>query len=86
MTNLVQWVYRYVFDRFQFHMTLTGPVSAEDRESVEKRLKDHFEPLLEEDFHVDAITLCEQESPDADFVATSRFEFRQMELEGANER
>ncbi|PSH56472.1 DUF1045 domain-containing protein [Phyllobacterium sophorae] len=83
MTNLVQWGYPYVFDRFQFHMTLTGPVSAEDREGVKTRLKRQFGPLLDEDFLVDAITLFEQEGPHADFVATSRFAFREMQLEGS---
>ena len=66
-------------------MTLTGEVSAEDRPNIENRLKARFGPLLDEDFHVDAITLFEQENPDADFVATSRFEFRQRQLEGAAE-
>ncbi|RWI63658.1 MAG: DUF1045 domain-containing protein [Mesorhizobium sp.] len=87
MTNLVRWGYPYVFDRFRFHMTLTGPVPAEDHEKVERRLKDRFEPLLDEDFHVDGITLFEQARAGANFVATSRLSFRQMQLEGTgNER
>ncbi|MER9390389.1 DUF1045 domain-containing protein [Mesorhizobium sp. M0435] len=51
-------------------MTLTGHIPPEDRECVEKRLKDHFEPLLDGDFQIDAITVFEQECPEADFVAT----------------
>lgn len=72
-THLVQWGYPYVFDRFRFHMTLTGPVAGSEREDVARRLDAAFAPLLDEDFHVDAITLFEQPDPQSGFVVTARF-------------
>jgi hypothetical protein len=34
MINLDRWGYPYVFDDFQFHMTLTGPLVGDDREQT----------------------------------------------------
>lgn len=76
MTHLVQWGYPYVFECFQFHMTLTGRAATVDRQSVALHLERLFKPLLDEDFHIDAVTLFEQKRPQSDFVAISRFEFR----------
>lgn len=72
-THLVQWGYPYVFDRFRFHMTLTGPVGESEREDVAYRLDAAFAPLLDEDFHVDALTLFEQPEQQSGFVVTARF-------------
>jgi putative phosphonate metabolism protein len=78
MRHVEQWGYPYVFERFRFHMTLTGPVAAGEREGVAQRLEKLFQPLLDETFHIDAITLFEQEIPETDFVATSRFGFQPL--------
>ncbi|ATU95184.1 DUF1045 domain-containing protein [Phyllobacterium zundukense] len=73
-TNLVLWGYPYVFDRFRFHMTLTGPVQASRREAVGEQLKAMFDPLLlAEDFYIDALTLFVQDNPGGDFLARTRF-------------
>ncbi|UVK48270.1 DUF1045 domain-containing protein (plasmid) [Mesorhizobium sp. AR07] len=74
ITNLVRWGYPYVFDRFRFHMTLTGPVQASRREAVGGQLKAMFDPvLLAEDLHIDALTLFVQDNPGGDFLAQTRF-------------
>jgi hypothetical protein len=40
--NLDRWGYPYVFDDFQFHMTLTGPLVADDREQALQWLTTEF--------------------------------------------
>lgn len=42
LSHLVSWGYPYVFDQFQFHMTLTGPVPQAERVAVENALAAHF--------------------------------------------
>lgn len=78
-TLLVQWGYPYVFDRFRFHMTLTGQVPEGRREQVAHRLEARFGVLLDEDFHIDVISLFEQESPESPFVVTDRFGLRPLQ-------
>ncbi|QRM32580.1 DUF1045 domain-containing protein [Microvirga sp. VF16] len=70
---LEQWGYPYVFDRFRFHLTLTGPVPEAARDGVARRLEALFAPLLDEDFLLDALTLFEQDHPAGEFTATARF-------------
>ncbi|MGZ9722689.1 DUF1045 domain-containing protein [Rhizobium miluonense] len=71
--HLVRWGYPYVFDRFRFHMTLTNRIQPEERSRVEAELELRLGHLLDEDFAIDAVTLFDQESPDADFVVRRRF-------------
>ncbi|QRM33379.1 DUF1045 domain-containing protein (plasmid) [Microvirga sp. VF16] len=70
---LEQWGYPYVFDRFRFHLTLTGPVPESARDGVARRLEALFASLLDEDFPLDALTLFEQDHPAGEFVAIARF-------------
>lgn len=42
MINLDRWGYPYVFDDFQFHMTLTGPLIADDRAHTQQWLTAEF--------------------------------------------
>ena len=41
-SNLDRWGYPYVFDDFRFHMTLTGPLTADDRGRALAWLKAEF--------------------------------------------
>jgi len=43
IANLDQWGYPYVFDEFQFHLTLTGPLGLERRASIAALLQARFE-------------------------------------------
>lgn len=43
---LDRWGYPYVFDRFQFHMTLSGPVEAAALPVVEAAVREVFMPIL----------------------------------------
>lgn len=44
--NLMDWGYPYVFEAFEFHMTLTGPVADEDADAVEAVLRQTFAPFI----------------------------------------
>jgi putative phosphonate metabolism protein len=61
--HLEQWGYPYVFDTFQFHMTLTGPLRAEQRAQTLAFLADAF-ARLPGDAHrlcIDRIALLRQD-------------------------
>ncbi len=71
--NLVQWGYPYVFDEFRFHMTLTGRVPAERRDTVEGVLLDHFTEFHSRPLPVTGLALFREPSRGADFTVHSLF-------------
>ncbi|PIP01297.1 DUF1045 domain-containing protein [Pleomorphomonas carboxyditropha] len=73
--NLKTWGYPYVFGRFRFHMSLTGPVPEELRAAVGGHLAELFADSLRQPVVLDALTIFMEEVPEADFVALSRAEF-----------
>lgn len=64
---LMRWGYPYVFDEFRFHMTLTGPVEADDRSSVQAALEAHFAELIREPVNIDSLALFEETKPGGAF-------------------
>ena len=72
--NLDTWGYPYVFDDFQFHMTLTGSLEPEDRHRIEPVLRVLLldVPLT---VTIDAVTLFRQDDPTGRFVVQQRFPF-----------
>ena len=73
--NLRTWGYPYVFERFRFHMSLTGPVPDPLADEIGAELKRRFEPCLAEPLRVDALAIFMEETPGTDFVALSRTAF-----------
>jgi Protein of unknown function (DUF1045) len=67
------WGYPYVFDHFQFHMTLTGPLAPKDAEPMQRALAHYYAPF-DGPVDIDAITICRQPSRDARFEIWQRFE------------
>lgn len=65
---LADWGYPYVFETFQFHMTLTGPVAEEARGAVEDVLRARFAPFLGRPLAVDSLCLFVEPAPPGDFV------------------
>jgi putative phosphonate metabolism protein len=65
--HLDRWGYPYVMDDFRFHMTLTGRLGSERRESVLAMLQARFAALDLAELAIDRIAVFRQES------ATSRF-------------
>ncbi|MBY5720926.1 DUF1045 domain-containing protein [Rhizobium leguminosarum] len=71
--QLVRWGYPYVFESFRFHMTLTNRIAEHQRPSLEAELRNHFGTIVDEDYAIDALTLFEQQNPEADFFVRRRF-------------
>lgn len=65
---LDQWGYPYVFDEFQFHMSLTGPVPVERQEDVYTALKRHFRAFVGEPISISHLALFEEPASGADFA------------------
>lgn len=71
LKNLYLWGYPYVFERFRFHMTLTGRVSEAEAPRVEQAIVEHFGPLLEEPLEIDTLALFVEPEPGAPFMVRS---------------
>ena len=67
LANLHRWGYPYVFDEFRFHMTLTGPVDAENSTRIEQALHTFFDPVLSEPVEVRNVALFVEEEKNAPF-------------------
>lgn len=74
---LTRWGYPYVFEAWQFHMTLTGPLDTGERARVQAALDEYLKPALTDgDWAVDAICLFRQENRGAPFRLWARFPFQ----------
>ncbi len=72
-TYLQRWGYPYVLDEFRFHLTLTGPLPAEDAERAEAALRplvSRFEP---EPFVINEICLFADPGDGSSFRIVARF-------------
>jgi putative phosphonate metabolism protein len=65
------WGYPYVFEEFRFHMTLTGRLHHDERDTVRHALADLYRPLAAP-LHVDAITVFQQPARDQRFSVLAR--------------
>jgi len=66
--NLERWGYPYVFEDFRFHMTLTGPIDAADREIVLDYLRSLFHDAHGiRPIRIDRLCLVRQDWPSARF-------------------
>lgn len=71
LKNLYLWGYPYVFERFRFHMTLTGRVGDDEAPRVEQAILEHFGSLLDEPLEVDTLALFVEPEPGAPFMVRS---------------
>ncbi|MFK7837604.1 MAG: DUF1045 domain-containing protein [Sulfitobacter sp.] len=60
--QMLNWGYPYVFEDFNFHMTLTGKVPRAQAKEVLDRVTDAFVPIIPERMELDAITLMGQDA------------------------
>lgn len=72
--NLARWGYPYVFNEFQFHITLTGPLPRAQHDIALKTAQDYFTPYLPEPFVMDGLTLVGEHATDERFYEIERFE------------
>ncbi|MFZ1416450.1 MAG: DUF1045 domain-containing protein [Defluviicoccus sp.] len=73
---LARWGYPYVFEAWQFHMTLTTRLEAFEFDRLKPELVDYFGPgLADHDGAIDAICLFAQPNRRAPFRLSARFPF-----------
>ncbi|WP_213769342.1 DUF1045 domain-containing protein [Bradyrhizobium sp. dw_78] len=73
---LDRWGYPYVMDEFRFHMTLTGRLPAERRETIVALLRQRFAALQMTSLAIDQIALFRQDHPLARFQITGQWPLR----------
>jgi putative phosphonate metabolism protein len=71
--HLERWGYPYVFDRFRFHMTLTGPLAEPERGKVKTILHAAMAAYLSEPVPIDQLVLFTQTHRVAPFRIVHRF-------------
>ena len=71
LANLHRWGYPYVGDDFSFHMTLTGPVEANEAAAVHAALSEVFRPVLGQPVAVASIALFVEKTPGAPLAVHS---------------
>jgi 2'-5' RNA ligase len=69
---LDRWGYPYVLDEFRFHMTLAGPLAADQRQKWCAALGDAFAAQADEEVTIDAISLMRQDDRGARFRVVMR--------------
>ncbi|ASY72441.1 phosphonate metabolism protein [Sinorhizobium fredii USDA 205] len=69
--NLVAWGYPYVFEEFQFHLTLTGPVPDEMRSVMRETLEAAFEPFIGRPLNISTVALFIEPQRGAPFTVHS---------------
>ena len=70
---LERWGYPYVMEEFRFHMTLTGRLSAERRESVLAILRQRFAALNMNSIAVDRLALFRQSNANSRFQIVRQY-------------
>jgi putative phosphonate metabolism protein len=70
-SNLLSWGYPYVFESFQFHMTLTGPVPVERQTAMKALLEQTFEPFIGKPLGVTSLALFTEHARGAPFTVHS---------------
>lgn len=76
---LMRWGYPHVFEEFRFHMTLTGPIDASERDRVQAILEDHFSGMLPVRVEMDSMGLFEEVKPGGEFNIIAWGELRRHE-------
>ncbi len=73
--QLLAFGYPHIFEDFQFHMTLAGPLEPARQEDVYQQLLAVSPPFEQRSFVVDAISIYEQADRDQPFIQTARLPF-----------
>jgi hypothetical protein len=74
--HLLRWGYPYVFDRFRFHVSLTGPLDAAEAHRLMPPLAALFAPAIRESLRLDAVALFAEAEAGAPFSLIERFALR----------
>ncbi len=74
--HLDRWGYPYVLDDFRFHMTLSGRIPAERRETVRTMLRERFVVLEQPALSIDRIAVFRQDDTRSSFRIISHYPLR----------
>jgi len=74
--HLDRWGYPYVMEDFRFHMTLTGRLAAEQRESVLTMLRNRFSAIDLNALAIDRIAVFRQDDADSRFRIVKHWKLR----------
>ncbi len=74
--NLATWGYPYVFEDFQFHLTLTRRLSPAEIDVILPLAERHFAPVTGKPLVIDALTIFAEPAPGAEFIVHHRAPFR----------
>lgn len=74
--QMLEWGYPYVFDDFEFHMTLSSRVADADAQNLIARMIPLFTPHIPSSLHLDALTVL-GEGEDNRFHQIARFPYGQ---------
>ncbi|MCQ0988639.1 DUF1045 domain-containing protein [Jiella marina] len=72
---LGEWGYPYVFEDFRFHMTLTGPVTDDEAETVQERLTTRFADFEGQPLVIDQLAIFIEPQPGEPFRVHSVHRF-----------
>jgi putative phosphonate metabolism protein len=78
LDHLDRWGYPYVMEEFRFHMTLTGRLAADRRETVMAMLRKRFALLKLDSLSIDRIALFRQNDADRSFRIVDHWKLRQV--------
>lgn len=70
---LERFGYPHIFEEFQFHMTLTDRLAAEERPSMRTALENHFPATLLSPVAIDRLALFREAVPGAPFTVEASF-------------
>jgi hypothetical protein len=73
--NVLKWGYPYVFDEYDFHITLTGPVRDAPAQALKPILSRYFREVTAEPLGIDHLCLCRQPVSGARAVGEKHVEF-----------
>jgi len=76
LDHLDRWGYPYVMEDFRFHMTLTGRLDKERRETIMQMLRDRFSSIGLRTLAIDRIALFRQEKAASRFRIVKHWKLR----------
>src|SRR6202048_5301196 len=76
LDHLDRWGYPYVMEDFRFHMTLTGRLAAEQRESVLTMLRNRFSAIDLNALAIDRIAVFRQDDAGSQFRIVKHWKLR----------
>ena len=69
---LLRWGYPYVMQEFKFHMTLTGPLAANEIDAIEQRAHTRFQEFIGQSSNISSLALLGEDNDSGRFHVIER--------------